>query len=150
MIPLAPLMMFFDFKKMAAFVIKNWRECLVGVMAFTIWYQNFNETRFLFGAETIPSLEMRLVGAENAVKICEAGNKTLAATIDKRNDEVEEWKIISDGLEADIANLQGTITGMRETTKTEVITILKDPTPKTCNSAMDYLRDGRKDLRWKD
>lgn len=150
MIPLAPLMMLFDFKKIAAFVMKNWRECLVVGLAFTIWYQNFNETRFLFGAETIPSLEMRLAGATDALDICKAGNDTLAEAIDERNTEVERWKEISDGLEQDIANLQTTIGGMRIETKAEVEVILEDKTPESCKASIDYLRDGRGELRWKD
>jgi hypothetical protein len=143
------LMALLDFKKIMAFVMKNWRECLVAAMAFLIWYQNFNDTRFFFGVETIPSLEMRLEGAENAVKICKAGNDTLSATIDKRNDEVKKWKGINNDLEDDIKNLQTAITGIRTETKIEVRTILKDETPKTCPAAIDYLRDGRKDLQWK-
>jgi len=148
-LPFAPLLMLLDFKKIVAFVIKNWRECLVAGLAFTVWYQNFSDTRFMFGAETIPSLEKRLAGAVDAVDICKAGNDTLAAAIDERNAEVEKWKTISKELEGDIANLQTTIAGMRTETNTEVDIILKDDTPKTCEAAIDYLRDGRKDLQWK-
>jgi len=138
----------FNIKKILPFVLQYWRECMVVGMAALIWYQNFNETRWFFGAETIPSLEKRLAGATDAVRICEAGNKTLSATIDKRNEEVKRWKEISDGLEKDIENLQVTISGMRTKTKTEVITILKDPTPQTCEKSIDYLRDSVKDLTW--
>jgi chromosome segregation ATPase len=149
MIPLAPLLAFLDVKKIISFVIKNWREVLVGTMAFTIWYQNFNETRFLFGAETIPSLEKRLDGATNAVKICKAGNDTLSAAIDERNTEVEKWKQVSKDLEGDIAILQTDLDDARAKTNTEVEVILKDEAPKTCKAAINYLRDGRKDLQWK-
>ena len=83
------------------------------------------------------------------MKICQAGNDALSATIDKRNSEVKKWKDITNDLEADIKNLQTVITGIRTKTKTEVQTILKDETPKTCSAAIDYLRDGRKDLQWK-
>jgi len=148
-LPLAPLLMLFDVKKIAAFLIKNWREVLVAGMAFTIWYQNFNETRFLFGAETIPSLEMRLDGATNAVKICKAGNDTLSAAIDERNAEVEKWKKITKDLEGDIGILQKDLDDARTKTNTEVEVILKDEAPKTCKAAINYLRDGRKDLQWK-
>ena len=56
-LPLAPLLALLDIKKILKFVVENWKPILIGGMAFLIWYQNFNETRWLFGAETIPSLE---------------------------------------------------------------------------------------------
>lgn len=147
-LPFAPLLMLFNFKKIAAFFIKNWRECLVAGLAFAVWYQNFSEIRWAFGFETIPSLENRLNAATDAVKICKAGNKTLVGTIEKRNEEVKKWKVISDGLEKDIENLQTTISSMRAETENDVKVILKDETPQTCEASIDYLRDGRKDLQW--
>jgi len=141
--------MIFDFKKIMGFLIKNWREVLVGGMAFIIWYQNFNETRFLFGAETIPSLELRLDAALIAVNVCKEGNETLTAAIDERNAEVKKWKGITKVLEGDIGILQKDLDDARVKTDKEVNNILKDKTPKTCKAAIDYLRDGRKDLQWK-
>ena len=148
-LPLAPLLALLDIKKILKFVVENWKPILIGGMAFLIWYQNFNETRWLFGAETIPSLELRLDGATDAVDICKAGNDVLSAAIDERNAEVIRWKQISEDLEGDIGILQKDLDDARTKTNTEVEVILKDETPKTCEAAIDYLRDGRKDLQWK-
>ena len=93
-LPVGALLAFLDVKKILKFVVENWRPILIGGMAFVIWYQNFNETRWLLGAETIPSLELRLAGATDAVDICKAGNDVLSAAIDERNAEVEKWKQI--------------------------------------------------------
>lgn len=145
---LAILMNLLNLKKLIPFIIANWKVILILGMAFIIWYQNFNDTRFLFGAETIPSLEMQLEAAVVAVDICKAGNDVLSEAIDERNAEVQKWKGISTGLEQDIANLENVLGKMRNQTKTEVEVILKGDTPKTCEASIDYLRDGRKDLKW--
>ncbi len=145
---LAILMNLLNLKKLIPFIIANWKVILILGMAFIIWYQNFNDTRFLFGAETIPSLEMQLEAAVVAVDICKAGNDVLSEAIDERNAEVQKWKGISTGLEQDIANLENVLGKMRNRTKTEVEVILKGDTPKTCEASIDYLRDGRKDLKW--
>ncbi len=145
---LAILMNLLNLKKLIPFIIANWKVILILGMAFIIWYQNFNDTRFLFGAETIPSLEMQLEAAVVAVDICKAGNDVLSEAIDERNAEVQKWKGISSGLEQDIANLENVLGKMRNQTKTEVEIILKGDTPKTCEASIDYLRDGRKDLKW--
>jgi len=147
MIPL-PLLGLFNIKKIFVFLVENWKIILFGGMAAIIGYQNFVETRFLFGAETIPSLEKRLANAIDAVDICKAGNDTLSAAIDERNAEVEKWQAISEVLEKDIKDLNSVLEGMRTKTNTAVAVILKDETPKTCKTAIDYLRDGRKDLQW--
>jgi len=142
------LVMLLNLKKLIPFIIANWKVILIAGMAFTIWYQNFNDTRFLFGMETIPSLEMQLAAAVVAVDICKAGNDALSEAIDERNAEVQKWKGISVGLEQDIANLQTVLGEIRNQTKTEVEVILKGETPETCEASIDYLRDGRKDLKW--
>jgi len=134
--------------KILAFVVKYWKELLLAGMVFTLLYQNFSETRFVFGAETIPSLEMRLEAAKNAVKVCKAGNDKLSAAIDERNEEVQKWKGITTKLQHDVNALNGKLTKMRKATKNDVKVILHDPTPKTCEGAINYLRDGRKDLKW--
>jgi len=150
MIPLAPLMAIFNLKKILLFAVKNWKEVLIGGMVFIIWYQNFNNIRFLFGAETIPSLTTQLEAAMVAVDVCKEGNVKLSAAIDERNAEVEKWKEITILLEGDVGVLKGKIDDMRVETTKEVDVILKDKTPQTCEASIDYLREGRKDLQWRD
>ena len=133
-----PLLGLFNVKKIFTFVIANWKIILFGGMAFVIWYQNFNETRFMFGAETIPSLEKRLSAAIDAIDICKSGNELLSATIDERNAEVKEWKSISMTLEKNIENLNTELEKIRTDTNTEVAVILRDETPKTCKAAMNW------------
>lgn len=149
MIPfLLPLSGMLNPAKILAFVVQYWKELLLAAMVSTLLYQNFSETRFVFGAETIPSLEMRLDAATKAVDVCKAGNVKLTEAIDERNAEVVKWKEITSTLQDDIDNLSTELDDMRQTTKKDVATILKDPTPKTCEDAIEYLREGRKDLQW--
>lgn len=149
MIPfLLPLLGMLNPAKILAFVVQYWKELLIAAMVSTLLYQNFSETRFVFGAETIPSLEMRLEAAKKAVDVCKAGNEKLVEAIDERNSEVQKWKEITNTLQNDIDNLSTELDNMRTTTKKDVAVILNNPTPKTCEAAIDYLRDGRKDLQW--
>ncbi len=149
MIPfLLPLLGMLNPVKMLPFIIKYWKELLLALMVSTLLYQNFSETRFVFGAETIPSLEMRLEAATKAVNVCKEGNLKLEQAIDNRNSEVQKWKEITNTLQNDIDNLSIELDDMRTSTKKDVAVILNDPTPKTCEAAIDYLRDGRKDLKW--
>lgn len=145
----ALLLNFLNLRKFIPLIIRNWKPILIGAMAFLLWYENFNETRFLLGMETIPSLKKQLVAATTAVSICKAGNDKLSEAIDERNAEVQVWKRLSIGLEEDVKGLQGRLDAERVKTNTQVQTILKDVTPKTCEASIDYLRDGRKDLQWK-
>lgn len=136
--------------KIIGFIVKFWKEILLALMVFTLLYQNFSETRFVFGAETIPSLEMRLEAATKAVNVCKAGNVKLEQAIDDRNTEVQKWKEITNTLQDNIDNLSTELDDMRTTTKKDVAVIFNDPTPKTCEAAIDYLREGRKDLKWEE
>ncbi len=137
-----------NLKKIVPMIIKNWKPIIIVGMGFVIWYQNFNETRFLFGAETMPSLEKQLSAALVAVDVCKDGNDTLSKAIDDRNTEVQKWKTISKDLEDNINILQNDLNASRKVTDTQVKTILAGKTPKSCKEAIDYLRNGRKDLQW--
>lgn len=139
---------FFSSPKMISFIAKYWRELFVAALAGIILYQNLSGTRFLFGAETIPSLEHRLAVANANFKTCQTGNKNLSNAIDKSNTEVQKWKDISDGLKKDIGTLQGEIDGMKKKTDTDVKKTLNDKTPNSCKASMDYLRNATKDLKW--
>jgi len=148
--PISLLLGLLNFKKFIPFLLTNWKPILIISMAGLLAYQNLSGTRFLFGAETIPSLNMRLEAATKAINECKSGNDALSAAIDDRNAEVVKWKAITTNLENDIGILQKDLDTARVKLNAEVDVILKDETPKTCEASIDYLRDGRKDLKWDD
>jgi len=131
-------------------VAGSWKLIVIGLLSSIVLYQNFSDTRFFLWSETIPSLEKRLDAAVIAVNVCKAGNDKLSNAIDTHNGIVEDWKKISDDLEADVATLEDELIKKRVKTVTVVKTILQEATPKDCNAAIDYLRDGRKDLTWEE
>jgi len=135
-------------KKMLGFVVKYWRECLIVLLGATFWYQNFSDVRFLFGAQTIPVLEAELANSQKNLRHCGESNDRLSDAIDKNNTRIDEYAQLTEDLEASLIILGNELTVERERTATEVEVILKDPTPKTCEKAIDYLRDGTKDLKW--
>jgi len=125
-----------------------WREILILVLIGFIWYQNTSDTRYLLFVDTIPNLEKQLVIANNNVETCKKGNENLSQTIEDRNDEVLQWKKVSDELEEQNKALSKELKNMRKSTNTQVKHILEDKAPKSCEGAMNYLRSGRQDLTW--
>jgi len=103
---------------------------------------------FVFGSQTIPALEADLAKSQEDLRFCGKSNARLSTAIDKNNARIDEYAQLTEDLEASIIILGNELTVERERTDTEVEVILKDPTPKTCEKAIDYLRDGTKDLKW--
>ena len=134
--------------KIFAFVSQYWKQLIVAGMAGIIFYQNFFETRFVFGFETIPSLEQRLELSENNLLKCTDGNKILKDAITENNKRIKEYRKLTEKLEAEVAQLSADLSADRDKTNSEVENILKDPAPKTCKTAIDYLRKGKDELKW--
>jgi len=134
--------------KIFAFVAKYWKQMIFAGMAGVIFYQNFFETRFIFGSETIPSLEKRLAESEDNLLKCADGNKLLSGKIEENNTRIKAYEKLTKELEAITVILGSELSDARDKTDTEIEVILKDPTPKTCKKAIDYLRKGKDDLKW--
>ena len=137
-----------NLKKVFTFVIEYWRECIIAVLLAVVLYQNKFETRFFFGAQTIPALEADLAVVKANLNTCVDGNKALSDAIDENNDKIEEYKALTEELEGSIAILKSDLEEARNKTAEEVEDILKDPTPQSCEKAIEYLRDGTEDLTW--
>ena len=129
-------------------ILAHWKEILVVGMLATIIYQNTFETRYVLWVNTIPFLELKVVELEKAVDIVEAANHKLSATIDKRNDQIAEWKKTSEVLEKKHAAQAIQLKLLREMTNNDVAQILDGPTPQTCEASIDYLRDGIPELNY--
>jgi len=137
-----------NWKKALEFLMKYWKQILVGAMATVIIYQNVFETRFFFGFETIPSLERRLSESQDSLDKAIAGNRALSAAIDDNNDRIAEYEKLANELQGKIATLNSKLEDEREKVAKEVEEILKDTTPKSCEESMQYLRDAKEDLKW--
>lgn len=137
-----------NLKKVFTFVIEYWRECIIAVLLAVVLYQNKFETRFFFGAQTIPALEADLAVVKANLDTCVAGNKTLSDAIEENNQKIEEYKALTKELEGSIAKLEQDLEDARKVNEAEVNDILKGPTPESCEKAMQYLRDGTEDLKW--
>ena len=135
-------------KKVFTALAKVWREVLIILLLAIVLYQNFSGTRFLFWAQTIPALKSELAESENNLKICGDGNAKLSSAIDKNNARIDEYKQLTNNLEASIADLNTVLITERKNNDAEVKKILSAPRPKTCKEAINYLRDARKELTW--
>jgi len=149
------LSLLFSWKKIAdiglkafAFFIKHWRECLIVLLLASAWYQNTQETRWVFFVDTIPYYKVQYEEAKAALDIAVEANETLTAAIEATNKQVEEWKQVSIQLENDNAALSGELKGLRQTTLDQVETILAGPTPVGCEAAIEFLREGIPELRF--
>jgi len=137
-----------NLKSMAGMALKYWKELLVVGMLATIIYQNTFEKRYFLFVNTIPYLELVIEEYEVAVDKMEKANKLLGDTIDKRNDQIAEWKAKSIELEKKNAILAGKLELLRELTNAEDEDILAGPTPQSCEAAIDYLRDAIPDMNF--
>ena len=125
-----------------------WKELAVIGMIGLLLYQNFAEERFLFFLETIPSLEIRLDIATSNFETCKTGNEVLTDSINQRNDEISQWKSLSDTLEERNEELSGIIEDNQQVTEEAVQEILSVPAPTTCKGAIDLLRNSTEELAW--
>ena len=137
-----------NIKKAIMFVVNNWRECLIAVLLAIVIYQNRMETRFFFGAQTIPALEADLAVVKANLDTCIAGNEALSTAIDENNAKILEYERLTQDLQASIDVLEGELDAARAETDAAVDDILNDPTPESCEDAIKYLRDARKELTW--
>jgi hypothetical protein len=155
-LPALPLWgMLFNWKKMVglagqafAFFIKHWRECLIVLLLAGAWYQNTQETRWVFFVDTIPYYKVQYEEAMIALDVAVEANETLTAAIEATNKQVEEWMEVSIQLEKDNAALSGELKGLRQSTLDQVEDILAGPTPVGCEAAIDFLREGIPELQY--
>ena len=137
-----------NIKKIFGYIAKHWRECLIVAFAAIIWYQNSSEVRFAFGAETIPALEKDIVVLKKDLETCAGANDKLSSAIVDNNQRIQEYAELTGVLEEELDILKGELDVERAKTNKEVEVILKDPTPQSCEKAMDYLRDAGRDIQW--
>lgn len=133
----------------------NWKEILIILLLGAIWYQNTFEKRFVFFIDTIPYLEKQLAESKKDLKqsqndllTCKNGNDKLAASIEERNKEILNWKAASDKIEGERRLIKSQIDYIRTKAAQQVQDILNSEAPKSCKDAMQYLRNGRKELSW--
>lgn len=149
---------FFSGEKIARFIsflTVHWKEVALGTLITLFLYQMFSPRQFLFGLDTVPSLNHKIVDlqaqldeAELNFKTCAAGNKKLSDAIDDQNSHIREWGDIAKKIDVSTAELKNKIDKSRAQSKKDVESILKDPTPQTCSEAIDYLRKSMEDLKW--
>ena len=137
-----------NIKKVFATLAKVWREVLIILLFGIVGYQNFSDTRFLFWAQTIPALEAELIASRADLDTCTKGNARLSSKIEKNNARIEEYKTLTGELEASIADLNTVLVAERKVNDAEIEKILNAPRPKTCEDAINYLRDAKKELTW--
>lgn len=142
MIPVGLLLGAFNPAKIFKFVVENWKPLLlitmIGTIGFQYWWYN----------RTIDNLEQVIEVQKQSLVICEEGNRTLASDINKRNAEITKWKNKSKELEKKNAELQGILGTLRKDTNNKIEDVLNDPTPKTCDAAIEYLRKSIGDITW--
>ena len=137
-----------NIKKVLTTLAKVWREVLIILLLAIVLYQNFSGTRFLFWAQTIPALEAELIAVRADFEECAKGNARLSSKIEKNNARIEEYKTLTGELEASIADLNTVLVAERKVNDAEIEKILSAPRPKTCEDAINYLRDAKKELTW--
>lgn len=143
-----PLMLLGYAKNVIAFVLKYWKEVVLGLMIGTIAYQNLSHTRYVLWADTIPYLVDQNKQLTVDLKTAVDANKTLTSSIGGLNSVVNDWKTKSDQLQKENDQLQGKLDGMKMANDKIVKSILNAPTPKTCDDSIAFLRSTKQQLTW--
>lgn len=141
--------------KGATFIAKHWKVFAILGMLGCIWYQNFAKTRFVFGLQTIPHLELQIVqdkkditGLKADLATAVAANQKLTGDISALNSVVGQWKDVSDKLQKQNGALQGNLNKMRTANNKKVQDILNGKTPATCEDSIEFLRNEKRVLTW--
>ena len=135
-------------KNAIAFLLKYWKEVVLGLMIGTIAYENLSHTRFFLWADTIPYLADQNKILTANLKVAVDANKNLTESIGGLNSVVGDWKSKSDELQKQNLQLQGKLDGMKMANDKIVQSILNAPTPKTCDDSITFLRNTKKELIW--
>lgn len=137
------------------FVIEHWRGILLSLLIGLMMYQNFSAKQFLFGLDTIPSLQAenealkaQVAVAATQLQVCADGNKTLTDAIDAQNKALQDLGGLTAKMDSEFKKLNETVNKIRKDTNKTVKDILDAPTPQTCEEAMQFLRDGVGDIKW--
>lgn len=139
----------------ATLLLQYWKVGLFAILIAIIGYQNLSTYRWVFGLDTIPALESKLEETRKQYETLKGqfdqvvdANKNLADAQDLLNKQIMEWKQVSEHLEKQNEKLARELADMRRQTDATVDSILKGKAPKTCTEAIQYLIDGKDDLRW--
>ena len=139
---------------LVGFCVKYWKQILFIGMAGTIFYQNMMAFEALkwVGLRTIPGVEQeyqeRIDVLQQQLHECEMSRQELKGAIEATNAQIDKWSQVSEDLQRQHNNLKGQLREMREKSDKRVQNILKEPVPKGCEAAIQYLRDAREDLKW--
>lgn len=118
----------------------KWKEVALIALVATVIYQNMLDKRF-FLPETIPHLESIIEERDQAIEIATTANQELQKDIADINEQVQQWREVSDRLTNDNQLLLSNIENLQEITRSQVKSILNAPTPQSCEAAINYLRD---------
>lgn len=137
------------------YIGRHWKVFAVLAMLGCIWYQNFEKTRFVFGLETIPHMNIQIeqdkkdiAGLKADLQVAATANKTLTGDIGSLNTVVGQWKSVSNNLQKQNAALQGKLDQERVANNKKVQDILNGKPPTTCEGSIDYLRQEKGALTW--
>ena len=148
-LPFAPLMAVGWIAKIPSFIgsifgflIRNWKPVVIIGMLVLILYQNFMKTEWLkwIGIRTIPGLIQQQHDYVEALRLCEDSRTALKMSIERRNEEIDAWARKSEELQNEHNRLSEELLKMKDEADQQIEQILNAPTPNSCKSAMDYLR----------
>jgi hypothetical protein len=123
----------------AGFFQLYWKQIVVAIALVLVYLYWADRTHTIkTQAATIIDLKVKLNTAKAEFK----------STIDAQNAQITEFKKKSDAQDARMKAASDKLAEYRRLYNKGVITIVEGPKPKDCQSAIDYLVDGVKDLMW--
>ena len=124
-------------------IVKNWKIVLFGCLIAFIFYQNYMTFEVLrpFGIRTIPGITQEIDKTKNELNVCEVSRTSLKEAIDSTNDQINHWVRLSTSLQKQHDKLSEELVRLKKKSEEDVNAILNEPHPKTCEAAIQYLRD---------
>lgn len=126
------------------FLLKNWKIGIMVLLGLYIGWLKLVNTHL---ENKVLEEQAKYSELQIAHDLCEQGRKELKQAIQSINERVEAWEDISIELSAENEKLKTSLVEQQQATEQTVIEILNRPTPKSCEEAINFLKQ-KEDLKW--
>lgn len=131
-----------NFGSIFGFIRKNWQIIsLVLLITGSYWYVNSLQN-------TIADLQNEVTKLKVANAFCENNKAALQQALDSQNGKIQKWAKVGRDSKEKFEKLKAEIEHKRKLAEIEVNKILQEKKPESCQAAIDYLVDGKKDITW--
>lgn len=131
-----------NFKKIIDFLINNWKIISI-LLIITSLYFYINSLN-----NKIKNLNDEVIQLKIDNAYCENSKSTLEKALKTQNHEIDKWVKIGKNSKKEFEALKENLNEKKKISEKELNNILQEKTPESCQEAINYLVDSKKDLIW--